>query len=498
MSQYATSSDLEVLFIEKLQLKYKLTERDLRKAFSRYDKDSSGLLDIKEIGIAVRLMLNGVSDEQVRNLVSRFDLNGDGMISYDEFLQHLLKHKDGPTTAAVEADDARSDRRNWNCNTMYKSQFDDYNDHNRSRDTNQKESSSSTGRSQYHRRESGEDKRNYQQQNGSSAVKRPSEQQRENNTGRRLYHQESEGNTGRRGSNEQQRENNTGRRLYHEESVGNTGRRGSNEQQRENNTGRRLYHEEREGNTGSSEQQREGYTGRRLYHEEREGMIERDGYHGDSNFGKGDDDYGDDADSVLDNDENDSEEEEEEEEEVRDEFPSVNAELRGSVGNLPNSHQRYAERAGQRDYDNQSVASETHSDVASNFDPGNSSEVEYRCKVFLENLRSLLNKKVLDLRDKGALAHHLTLSGKELLEKTGCALLTKAFHKDTGGTRTHKEDQLIDFGNFVRYIPSVHLDILPALSLINVIFNIKSVFKLFVEFCENTSPLAFHLFEQRY
>ena len=98
--------------------------------------------------------------------------------------------------------------------------------------------------------------------------------------------------------------------------------------------------------------------------------------------------------------------------------------------------------------------------MVSNFDPCNSSEVENRCKVFLENLRSLLNKRVLSLRDKGALAHHLTMSNKELLEKTGCALLTKAFQSYATGTRSRKEDQLIDLGDFMRYASSASISFL--------------------------------------
>ena len=135
MSQNQTSSDLEVLFIEKLQQKYKLNERDLKKAFSRFDKDNSGLLDIQELGVAVRLMLNGVSDEQVRNLVKLFDLNGDGLISYDEFLRYLSSRKDAPTTAAKEANDVRFALRNKGNSTLQGLQLTDDND-NRNRPIN--------------------------------------------------------------------------------------------------------------------------------------------------------------------------------------------------------------------------------------------------------------------------------------------------------------------------------------------------------------------------
>ena len=401
MSQPSTSSDLEVLFIEKLQLKYQLNERDLKKAFSRYDKDNSGYLDIEEIGTAARLMLNGVSDEQVRNLVSRFDLNGDGKISYDEFLQYLLKRKDGPTTAAIDANDARSDRRNWNRNTMYKSQFDDYNDHSRStaRNLNDKENPTRITQSEGYGRE--------------------------RNTGRRTYRQENEGNTGRR-NYQQHNGGSTGGRLNQQE-LGSNVVKGGHAQQ----------------NQGSRQQQ-ERSEGRDPGYQRSEGYTERSGSQGQSNFEQNAGDDDDDQSHSLGDEDNEAYDSDE----GCDEFPSVHAELRGPIGD--SSHQKYMKRGDPRDYDNQSTTSETPSDVGSNFDPSNSSEVEYRCKAFLENLRSLLNKRVLNLRDKGALAHHLTLSSKELLEKTGCALLTKAFQSYTGGTRTRKEDQLIDLGDFIR------------------------------------------------
>jgi hypothetical protein len=111
MSQYSSSSDLELLFIEKFQQKYKLNERDLKKAFSKFDSDKNNLLDIREIGIMARLMLNGVSDVQIRDLVARFDVNGDGKISYDEFLNYLLDNKED-SSAFKEANDVRASRRN--------------------------------------------------------------------------------------------------------------------------------------------------------------------------------------------------------------------------------------------------------------------------------------------------------------------------------------------------------------------------------------------------
>ena len=82
-------SCLETLFIEKFLEKYKLNERDLKRAFSKFDKDNNGLLDLGELKIGIAMFLNGVKDDDIRNLIAKYDLNKDGKISYDELL-HLL------------------------------------------------------------------------------------------------------------------------------------------------------------------------------------------------------------------------------------------------------------------------------------------------------------------------------------------------------------------------------------------------------------------------
>lgn len=90
MSSFSSSlMDLETLFIEKLQEKYKLNKKDLKRAFSKFDKDSNGLLDLQELTKGIQLFLNGVKESQVEKLVARYDRNGDGKISYDEFLDIL-------------------------------------------------------------------------------------------------------------------------------------------------------------------------------------------------------------------------------------------------------------------------------------------------------------------------------------------------------------------------------------------------------------------------
>lgn len=81
---------LENLFIEKLTEKYKLTERDIKRAFCKFDKDNSGYLDLDELTTAVHQFLNGVDRLQVADLVRCYDIDGDGSISLAEFSRFLL------------------------------------------------------------------------------------------------------------------------------------------------------------------------------------------------------------------------------------------------------------------------------------------------------------------------------------------------------------------------------------------------------------------------
>jgi Ca2+-binding EF-hand superfamily protein len=74
-----TTYELETLFIEKLTEKYSLTERSIKKAFSRFDADGNGLLNLSELVAGFESFLNGVNHKQVQDLVFSYDVNGDGM-----------------------------------------------------------------------------------------------------------------------------------------------------------------------------------------------------------------------------------------------------------------------------------------------------------------------------------------------------------------------------------------------------------------------------------
>lgn len=87
--KFRSLQDLESIFIDKLAEKYKLNERDLKRAFIAFDRDGNGLLDLEELGAAVRHYVHGVHPDQVKELMAAYDQNGDGMISYEELLYFL-------------------------------------------------------------------------------------------------------------------------------------------------------------------------------------------------------------------------------------------------------------------------------------------------------------------------------------------------------------------------------------------------------------------------
>lgn len=343
-----TSSELEVLFIEKLQLKYSLTERDLKKAFSRFDKDADGLLDMSEIGSAVRLMLNGVTDMQIRTLVERFDVNGDGKISYEEFLHYLINARDKPQARAKSND--------------------------------------KKGASQSHR--------------DSNSVRRT--EQAMDDTEYDGYINKSK----------------------YRNSIDATG-----EENTSSSRDRYLMPSRRDG--GSSQQQsnarRIGSTVERSRDDSR--TYSRD-----------------DRDSAVNSQDFDQEED-------YDEYPRN---VKNRTMNEP-SNQLKRSQVEKYSYDRTSNAtSDSSSEIASNFDPSNSSELEYRCKIFLENLRSHLNRTAFAMRDNGELSNHLTMSSRELLERTGRSILSKAFQSytgaDSGKVRARREDMVVELGDFLRCV----------------------------------------------
>ena len=103
-----SSQRLEDLFIQKLSEKYPLTERGMKQAFAKFDSSKDGLLDLNEIFVFIKNLLNGIPVKDVEKLVRRYDRDGDGKISFEEFF-FLITNKDAlpdePSPAERSEDD---------------------------------------------------------------------------------------------------------------------------------------------------------------------------------------------------------------------------------------------------------------------------------------------------------------------------------------------------------------------------------------------------------
>ena len=69
--------------IEMVQQKLRAT--DLEGFFKRMDKDNNGYLSVNEFRDAVQEMGFQLTEQEIITIVRRYDLDGDGSISYPEF-----------------------------------------------------------------------------------------------------------------------------------------------------------------------------------------------------------------------------------------------------------------------------------------------------------------------------------------------------------------------------------------------------------------------------
>ena len=71
---------------------YHCTSRkaELRQKFQEYDADCNGLISQEE-AFAVLSVELGFTMDKVHALITRFDVNEDGQLSYDEFVEFYLR-----------------------------------------------------------------------------------------------------------------------------------------------------------------------------------------------------------------------------------------------------------------------------------------------------------------------------------------------------------------------------------------------------------------------
>merc|ERR1711976_86789 len=64
---------------------------EFREAFSLFDKDGDGTITTKELGTVMRSLGQNPSEDELQDMVNEVDIDGNGEIDFEEFLQMMAK-----------------------------------------------------------------------------------------------------------------------------------------------------------------------------------------------------------------------------------------------------------------------------------------------------------------------------------------------------------------------------------------------------------------------
>jgi hypothetical protein len=102
MAANLTPRELENILIEKLSQRYKITKSDMKRVFSEADTDKDGFLSLVELTSIFERLLIGVNRAKIQELISCYDINGDGQLSFDEFFNFLKERNATSRTDGVK------------------------------------------------------------------------------------------------------------------------------------------------------------------------------------------------------------------------------------------------------------------------------------------------------------------------------------------------------------------------------------------------------------
>ena len=66
-----------------------LIQTELREAFSLFDTDASGSIDLKELKAAMKALGFDISKEEIKKMLSNVDLNSNGEVEFEEFVRMM-------------------------------------------------------------------------------------------------------------------------------------------------------------------------------------------------------------------------------------------------------------------------------------------------------------------------------------------------------------------------------------------------------------------------
>lgn len=67
-------------------------EQEIRDAFSLFDHDGDGVISVQEVSKAMRALGQQLSESEVQSLMKTADINQDGVIDDDEFVQLMCRY----------------------------------------------------------------------------------------------------------------------------------------------------------------------------------------------------------------------------------------------------------------------------------------------------------------------------------------------------------------------------------------------------------------------
>mmetsp|Transcript_59623 Transcript_59623/g.105956 ORF Transcript_59623/g.105956 Transcript_59623/m.105956 type:complete len:150 (-) Transcript_59623:72-521(-) len=81
------------LFLMSRKLKETDTEEELIEAFKVFDRDRDGFISAGELRYSMKDLGEKLNDNEVDEMIREADIDGDGLINYDEFVKMMMASK---------------------------------------------------------------------------------------------------------------------------------------------------------------------------------------------------------------------------------------------------------------------------------------------------------------------------------------------------------------------------------------------------------------------